>query len=398
MTRSQTVYNNGSCLCRGYWAWCKLAYKHVLELLRVRPYRNVYRSVSWSRVYFCLFFFLFLLSVGDAYAMTPAQKREKAKEVQMRKREAAKRKAEKKKAAKAKAAKRQRIKEGKPLLYVYSFNLKTGEQLPATHITVQELNARPNRKPKINKATDTKHSRVSKGLPEGKYWATAAKTGFFTSDTLYFNHKEDEDSIALAIYPETRITFTVTDSATSRPVVANIIVRNPAKRKVMQTTSDSLHAVLAVLLDDRIPYYTIDATAVDYYPFHDTIITTEPFAGVIMTPKEIKSFVLHNMYFATGKTHILDSSEPALAELYQFLLARPNQRIRIVGHTDNIGSDRSNQILSEGRCKEVKQAMIDRGILPTRIEIEGRGERDPIVPNTSDDNRQMNRRVEIVLL
>jgi hypothetical protein len=48
--------------------------------------------------------------------MTPAQKREKAKEVQMRKREAAKRKAEKKKAAKAKAAKRQRIKDGKPLL------------------------------------------------------------------------------------------------------------------------------------------------------------------------------------------------------------------------------------------------------------------------------------------
>ena len=54
--------------------------------------------------------------------------------------------------------------------------------------------------------------------------------------------------------------------------------------------------------------------------------------------------------------------------------------------------------LSEGRCKEVRRAMIERGILPSRIEIEGRGERDPIVPNDSDDNRQMNRRVEIVLL
>ena len=117
-----------------------------------------------------------------------------------------------------------------------------------------------------------------------------------------------------------------------------------------------------------------------------------------MVPKEIKSFVLHNLYFATGKTHILDSSEPALNELYQFLKARPNQRIRIVGHTDNIGSDRSNQILSEGRCKEVRQAMMDRGISPDRIQTEGRGERDPIVPNDSDDHRQMNRRVEIVLL
>ena len=48
--------------------------------------------------------------------------------------------------------------------------------------------------------------------------------------------------------------------------------------------------------------------------------------------------------------------------------------------------------------KEVRKAMIERGIRPERIEIEGRGERDPIVPNTSEDNRQMNRRVEIVLI
>ena len=117
-----------------------------------------------------------------------------------------------------------------------------------------------------------------------------------------------------------------------------------------------------------------------------------------MRPKEIKSFVLHNIYFVTGKTRILDTSEAALQELYQFLSGRPDQRIRIVGHTDNIGSDRSNQVLSEGRCVEVKQAMVKRGIMPERIEIEGRGERDPIVPNDSEEHRQMNRRVEIVLL
>ena len=343
---------------------------------------------------------LFSLFIGDAcaYAATPAQKRARAKEIQMRKREAAKRKAEKKRAAKAKAAKKKRIKDGKPLLYIYTYNLKTNEPLPATFVTAQDVNARPNRKPKISKATDTKRSRVSKALQEGQYWATAAKTGFFTSDTVFFRHKEDEDSVKLYLYPETRLTFTVTDSLTERPVVANIIVRNPSGRKVMQTTSDSLHSTIAALLDDRVPFYTIDATAVDYFPFHDTISDPAVFAGVVMNPKEIKSFVLHNIYFATGKTRILNSSEQALNELYRFLSIRPTQRIRIVGHTDNIGSDRSNQLLSEGRCKEVKQEMVNRGIRPERIEIEGRGERDPIVPNTSEDNRQMNRRVEIVLL
>ena len=42
--------------------------------------------------------------------------------------------------------------------------------------------------------------------------------------------------------------------------------------------------------------------------------------------------------------------------------------------------------------------MIERGINPERIDIEGRGEKDPIVPNDSDEHRQMNRRVEIELL
>ena len=350
-------------------------------------YLNIFLSL-------CLAFLL----CGPLDAMTPAQKRARAKEIQMRKREAAKRKAEKQRAAKAKAAKRQRIKDGKPLLYVYTYDLRSGEPLPATQVVVQELNARPNRKPKINKPTDTKRARVSKGLPVGQYWAHASRIGFLPTDTVYFNHREDEDTVKISLYPETRITFTVTDSLTARPVAANIIVRNNMGQKIMQTTSDSIHSLLAVLLDDRVPFYTVEATAVDYFPFHDTIIQPEAFQGVVMSPKEVKSFVLYNIYFANGKTHILESSEPALQELYRFLSSRPNQHIRIVGHTDNIGSDRSNQVLSEGRCQEVRRAMIDKGISADRIQTEGRGERDPIVPNDSDEHRQMNRRVEIVLL
>lgn len=351
-----------------------------------------------KQIEFIALLLLFSIIGEPLYAMTPAQKRAHAKEVQMRKREAAKRKTERKKAAKAKAAKRKRIKEGKPLLYVYTFNLKTKEALAATHVTVQDKNARPNKKPKLSKDTDAKRARVSKGLPYGQYWAVAAKTGYFASDTVFCNHREDEDTIKLFLYPETRLMFTVTDSLTSRPIRANIVVRNPAGHKVMQTTSDSVHSKIAVLLDDRVPFYTIDATSPRYFPFHDTIADYTIYPGVVMSPREIKSFVLHNIYFATGKTRILDTSEPALQELYQFLSTRTDRRIRIVGHTDNVGSDRSNQILSEGRCDEVKRAMVERGIAPERIEIEGRGERDPIVPNDTEEHKQMNRRVEIILL
>jgi outer membrane protein OmpA-like peptidoglycan-associated protein len=343
---------------------------------------------------------LFSLSLAGETAMAYAapSKKSAAHIKATKKREAAKRKAEKKRAAKAKEAKKQRIKDGKPLLYVYSYNLKSGDLLPATHITVQEQNAKPTKKPKLSKPTDTKRARVSKGLPPGDYWVAGAKIGYFASDTVWFRHKEDENAINIYLYPETRLTFTVTDSLTSRPVTANVIVRNHEHQKIMQTTSDSIHSLLAVLLDDRIPFYTIEATALNYFPYLDTIVDPTTFTGVRMMPKEVKSFVLRNIYFANGKTRILASSEPALKELYQFLKSRPQQRVRIVGHTDNVGSDRSNQILSEGRCKEVRRVMVERGIAPNRIQILGKGENDPIVPNDTEEHRQMNRRVEIVLL
>ena len=112
----------------------------------------------------------------NAKKLTPAQKkREAAKRKAARKRAAKKAAAAKKAEKKRQAAKRQRIKDGKPLLYVYSYNLKTGEPLPATHIQVQDVKARPGRKPKVNKPTDTKRARLSRGLPEGKYWIYAAR-------------------------------------------------------------------------------------------------------------------------------------------------------------------------------------------------------------------------------
>ena len=340
------------------------------------------------------------IALGDSlsYAMTPAQKRAKAKEIQMRKREAARRKAEKQKAAKLRAAKKQRIKDGKQLLYVYTFDKRSGQPLPAAHVQVQATNAKPSRKPLINKPTDAKRARVQRGLPLGQYWVYAAKIGYFNPDTVWFNHRDDEDTVKIALYPETRLTFTVTDSLTSRPVAANVIVRNPEHRKIMQTTSDSIRSVLVVLLDDRVPFYTVAATSPAYFPYRDTIRNPQDFTGIIMRPKEVKSFVLRDMYFATGKTTILSTSEPALNELFTLLSERPGQRIRIVGHTDDIGSDRSNQLLSEGRANSIREAMIERGIDGERIETKGRGERDPIVPNDSEENRQKNRRVEIELL
>lgn len=111
-----------------------------------------------------------------------------------------------------------------------------------------------------------------------------------------------------------------------------------------------------------------------------------------------RTYVIENLFFASDQTQILPQSEPALQELFEFLNDNPDVRIRITGHTDWVGSDRDNQILSEGRSKSVKQSMVERGIDPSRMETEGKGESQPVDTNETEEGRQNNRRVEFTIL
>lgn len=73
----------------------------------------------------------------------------------------------------------------------------------------------------------------------------------------------------------------------------------------------------------------------------------------------------------------------------------PAVRIRILGHTDSVGTEAYNQKLSERRANSVKDYLATKGIAAVRMEAEGRGETDPVAPNSTADGRSMNRRVEI---
>ncbi len=104
------------------------------------------------------------------------------------------------------------------------------------------------------------------------------------------------------------------------------------------------------------------------------------------------------MYFATDKTDILPISDSDLNILYNFLTENPKVRVLITGHTDSEGSEAHNQVLSEGRANSVKEAMIERGIDPSRLETNGKGESEPIDTNDTETGRQNNRRVQVTVL
>ncbi len=145
--------------------------------------------------------------------------------------------------------------------------------------------------------------------------------------------------------------------------------------------------------------YSSYITQQGYLPYSENIVFVKDTIIIgLQAVKQGTKVVLKNLYFATNKTRILPESEQALEDLAQFLKDNPEVRIRITGHTDDVGKDEANMILSEGRAKSVHDNLIERGIDDSRLEYEGKGESEPIADNTTDEGRQQNRRVEFVIL
>jgi outer membrane protein OmpA-like peptidoglycan-associated protein len=74
-----------------------------------------------------------------------------------------------------------------------------------------------------------------------------------------------------------------------------------------------------------------------------------------------------------------------------------SMQVRIIGHTDSTGSDAINDPLSQERARAVRDHLQDRGVPTSRMDVVGRGSREPLADNGSENGRARNRRVELFL-
>lgn len=129
------------------------------------------------------------------------------------------------------------------------------------------------------------------------------------------------------------------------------------------------------------------------------VVTLKPIRVIDNTEVGSK-LVLNNIFFDTSSPILLRKSFAELKRVGAFLKANPSMKVEIAGHTDSMGDDNSNLILSQNRANAVLYYLQDQIDDTTggRLVAKGYGEKEPTAPNTSDGGRQQNRRVEFRII
>jgi len=214
----------------------------------------------------------------------------------------------------------------------------------------------------------------------------------------------------------TYVKATVVDDATNAPIAASALFTDEAADKpyLRRRADASTGSFLAVLPSGKT--YTLAVEEPGYLFYSDRFELNEPadatqpyeleirlqkLAPAVVdneVPPSAKPIVLRNVLFETASAELLPASRTELDRLRTLLENNPTIRIRIQGHTDDVGEENDNQQLSQRRAAAVLAYLSEAGIEASRLESTGFGESRPLLPNTDDAARAVNRRTEFVVL
>jgi len=144
---------------------------------------------------------------------------------------------------------------------------------------------------------------------------------------------------------------------------------------------------------DRLSKEEGDIKLVSDVVYHEPKPTKEEIQEKVNSILKLKS-----VRFITATGTLLKESKVILDEVADILLQNPDIKVEIAGHTDSDGEAKSNLILSQHRADTVKKYLIKKGIKAENLKAIGYGEGKPLVKNNSERNKQINRRVEFIIL
>jgi OmpA-OmpF porin, OOP family len=227
---------------------------------------------------------------------------------------------------------------------------------------------------------------------------------YFTSDRIGGAGRDDIYEVILSPQ-ETGLTITgtVRDEVTREPIAASIeIDLLPSRINIAVDSSDD-----EGFYSFQLPYlakYEMRITGTDYLPAVELVaiskVSTKRVIERDLYLSPLKPGVpieLKGIYFETGSATLTESSRPALDAVMKLLVKRPNMRVAITGHTDNVGDAEKNRELSLARAQAVVAYLVEQGIHSDRMVSIGFGETKPRASNKTEKGRQQNRRVEFTI-
>jgi outer membrane protein OmpA-like peptidoglycan-associated protein len=204
------------------------------------------------------------------------------------------------------------------------------------------------------------------------------------------------------------------DKRTRKPLGAKLEVMNLVRDELL-SVYNSNSATGEFFITAPVGFeYGITATAAGYaffsehYTPPDTAKFKEVRFDIYLTPVDtavtalandsLDIIKLNNIFFDFGKATLRDESKPELKNIITFLKKYPTLRIEIGGHTDSVGTDEVNRVLSQQRAEAVRAFIINGGITAARVTAKGYGESMPVAPNDTEENMQKNRRTEFRII
>ncbi|NBP68874.1 MAG: type IX secretion system membrane protein PorP/SprF [Cytophagia bacterium] len=129
----------------------------------------------------------------------------------------------------------------------------------------------------------------------------------------------------------------------------------------------------------------------------DSLAASAQTGSIKHEPYVIEKTTLH-FNFEFNSADLDDESSQYLKDLSKALLDNPQLKIKVTGHTDNVGSDKFNLKLSTYRAEVIKSFIVEQGIAADRILADGKGMREPLNANKNEEERALNRRVELTIM
>lgn len=192
----------------------------------------------------------------------------------------------------------------------------------------------------------------------------------------------------------------VTDAKTGKPINANVIIKEVGNEENSINGETDKNGRFATQIEKGKKYKIW--VSKDAYAFQSLNINTENLSfdlnkEIKLVPIEKGSrLILNNIVFDFDSDKLRPESEEELDKAVKLLQENQGFNIEVQGHTDNVGNEDYNQKLSKRRAESVLNYLVKKGINKKRLTSKGYGASQPIADNSSEEGRQLNRRVELI--